>query len=163
VRLADNSVIYSAGLGSVEFQPRVDGVNLPPIVFHDVLHVPKLGSNLLSVFHLTCVKGYEIGIVGAVVQFKYQGRIVFTATVDNRNVGYLDGHAITPSQQANCVSTLPADLTLWHRHCSHLNHADISKMRSQKLVTGMVVERSTPPDPVCEFCILGKQRRHNIP
>ena len=46
IRLANNSVIYSAGIGSVEFQPVIGGIPKCPVVFHDILHVPQLGSNL---------------------------------------------------------------------------------------------------------------------
>ena len=50
IRLANSHIVYSSGLGSVVFQPAaVDGVLPPAIVFHDVLHVPDLASNLLSV------------------------------------------------------------------------------------------------------------------
>src|SRR3984957_10658680 len=42
IRLANNSIIYSAGIGSVEFQPVVKGIHECPVVFHDVLHVPQL-------------------------------------------------------------------------------------------------------------------------
>src|SRR3984957_17856647 len=52
VKLADHSTIYSAGIGSVEFQPVIDGIPERPVVFHDVLHVPDLASNLLSLLHL---------------------------------------------------------------------------------------------------------------
>jgi len=62
IRLENNSIIYSAGIGSVEFQPVIGGIPKCPVVFHDVLHVPQLGSNLLSLFHLTRLKGYEIGV-----------------------------------------------------------------------------------------------------
>ncbi|KAJ3898536.1 hypothetical protein F5879DRAFT_812464, partial [Lentinula edodes] len=43
VRLADNSVIYSEGIGSVEFQPDGGGTS---VIFHDTLHVPDIACNL---------------------------------------------------------------------------------------------------------------------
>ena len=64
---------------------------------------------------------------------------------------------------ANVASTCPLDLTLWHRRCSHLNFADLKHMHDKNLVTGMDLRSKTPPDPICESCIFGKQRRHNIP
>src|SRR6266487_2437815 len=162
VRLADNSVIYSAGKGSVEFQPKRNGVNMRPVVFHDVLHVPKLSSNLLSLLHLACQKGYKIIIEGDALEFIREGKLLFTATVNEHNVGYLNGYTIVP-QSANISSTCPLDLTLWHRRCSHLNFDALKSMHSRHLVTGMEIRSKTPPDPICEPCILGKQRRHNIP
>ncbi|KAI0358877.1 hypothetical protein OH77DRAFT_1366735, partial [Trametes cingulata] len=43
IHLANSHIIYSAGLGSVVFQPaEKEGVVLPAVVLHDVLHVPAL-------------------------------------------------------------------------------------------------------------------------
>jgi hypothetical protein len=52
----------------VEFKP--DSLN--PVIFHDVIHVPALGSNLLSLFHLTGIKGYNIGIENDQVLFYHE-------------------------------------------------------------------------------------------
>jgi len=164
IRLANNTQIYSAGLGSIEFQPIIGDVPGRPIVLHDVLHVPDLGSNLLSLFHLTRAKGYKVLIESDQVQFTYQGHLHFTATVNNHNIGYLNGHVIVPSPEAaQFASTCPLDLSLWHRRCSHINFDDLKHMHSQNLVKGMVIKSNLPPDPICEPCILGKQKRHNIP
>ncbi|KZS87975.1 hypothetical protein SISNIDRAFT_398298, partial [Sistotremastrum niveocremeum HHB9708] len=42
IRLADGSIIYSAGIGSVKFEPRLQGKSGRVIEFHRVLHVPQL-------------------------------------------------------------------------------------------------------------------------
>ena len=93
IRLADGTIIYSVRLGSVEFQPVIGGIPGHPVVFHDILHVPDLGSNLLSLFQLTR-KGYKIILENDKVLFTNQGELHFTATVTANNVGYLDGHVI---------------------------------------------------------------------
>src|SRR5215510_8270785 len=36
-------------------------------------------------------------------------------------------------------------------------------MHTHNLVKGMVIKSTSPPDPICETCILGKQKWHNIP
>ena len=162
VRVANGTIIYSKGMGSVEFQPMIDGHPARPIIFHDILHVPGLSSNLLSLFHLTRTKGYVVNICDDKVNFHHGQALIFTVTVTDRNIGYLDGHTVIP-HSANLASTCPLDLTLWHRRCSHLNFDDLKHMHRHNLVTGMVIHSSTPPDPICEPCILGKQRCHNIP
>ena len=53
VRLADDTIIYSAGIGSVRFQPEIDGRKSKVVEFRDVLHVPELGTSLLAVLYLT--------------------------------------------------------------------------------------------------------------
>ena len=110
VRVANNSIIWSAGIGSVEFQPLIDGKPGRRIVFHDTLHVPALGSNLLSLFHLTRMKGYKISIVDDKVDFCRNGLLLFTATVTQNNIGYLDGQVITHSANFVAPSLLTSQL-----------------------------------------------------
>ena len=52
VKLADNTVVYSAGVGSVVFVPVIRGRKQRPVEFTNVLHIPDLRNNLLSVLYL---------------------------------------------------------------------------------------------------------------
>ena len=51
--LADGSVLYSEGIGSVRFIPDVNGCQMVPLEFTNVLYVPSLSTNLFSVLYLT--------------------------------------------------------------------------------------------------------------
>ena len=49
------------------------------------------------------------------MQFLLNGSLCFTASVNNKSVGYLDGHTIsTGTEYVNMGSTLPLNLELWH-------------------------------------------------
>lgn len=164
VRLADDSVIYSQEMGSIEFVPIGSGRELCPVVFHDVLYVLKLISNLLSLFYLSVSKGYELHIVGRDIAFKRAGELLFTASIVDGNIGYLNG--CTSSfrvHNARLSSTLPLDLSLWHRRFSRTNYDAVKHMHTLKLVDGLTISSSSTPDPICEPCLSGKQRRHNVP
>jgi hypothetical protein len=90
IRLADDSRIYSEGLGLVVFWLKdKDGKEMDPIEFHDVLHVPALRNNLLSPFHLTHEKGYGIRIEGPIVDFIHSDKIWLSADITLDNIGYL--------------------------------------------------------------------------
>ncbi|EKM73426.1 hypothetical protein AGABI1DRAFT_134795 [Agaricus bisporus var. burnettii JB137-S8] len=52
IRLADNSIVYSSGVGSVVFEPVVNGKVVRAVELTRVLHVPALRSNLLSCLYL---------------------------------------------------------------------------------------------------------------
>lgn len=52
VHLANHTIIFSQGIGSVVFAPEVRGEVVRSVEFTRVLHVPELGSNLLSVLYL---------------------------------------------------------------------------------------------------------------
>jgi len=51
--LANNIVIYSAGVGNVVFEPIVNEKQVGAVVFSQVLYVPDLRSNLLSCLYPT--------------------------------------------------------------------------------------------------------------
>jgi hypothetical protein len=54
IRLADGSVVYAEGVGSVRFNPVVNGPEMAPLEFTNVLYVPALCSNLFSVLYFLC-------------------------------------------------------------------------------------------------------------
>ena len=91
VKLADGQLIYLVGIGSVQF--KLNGKRLPYNVleFQNVLHVPLLQSNLLSVLFLTCEKSYHVSIVKNRMYFNQCGTLLFTATVTGNNTAILDG------------------------------------------------------------------------
>jgi hypothetical protein len=53
IKLADNNIVYSAGVGTVVFNPVINGKNVRAVEFTRVLHVPDIRNNLLSVLYLT--------------------------------------------------------------------------------------------------------------
>src|SRR6266705_411415 len=61
IRLADNSIVYSSGVGTVVLHPRMmDGKASQAVEFTRVLHVPSLCNNLLSCLYLARHKNIEI-------------------------------------------------------------------------------------------------------
>ena len=90
-RLADSTIVYSAGIGSVVFVPEVGGKRGHSVEFSEVLHVPDLRSNLLSVLFLTRNKSFSVVILESVMHFIHHRTIVFTARVQASNCAYLEG------------------------------------------------------------------------
>ena len=127
IHLTNSHIVYSSGLGSVVFQPAaVDGVLPPAVVLHDILHVPVLASNLLSIFHLTREKAYTVQLSLSSVLFYHQGQLCFKAHVNEHNVGYLQGHTVTQLKTVLSASTTwDQDLSFWHQHCGHVNLDDL--------------------------------------
>ena len=158
IRLADHSVIYSEGVGTVLFKPLINGQQARDIEFTRVLHVPALRNNLLSVLYLTKYKNIDVHISKSKMKFMDQSQtVLFTATIDIDNTGYLDGDTVVDnSEHVHLVSTLPLDLSLWHKRLGHHNYDDIKLMISKNLVDGLVLDSKTSPDPICEPCLAGK-------
>jgi hypothetical protein len=168
VRLADHTTIYSAGIGDVEFWPIVKGQKMRPIILTNVLHVPLLQSNLLSVLVLTRQKGFNVWIENGTMHFIRDEKTMFVAEVDNTNTAYLSGSTVDqstgqPVHSASVSSTLPMDYTLWHRRFAHHNHADIKMMLDNNWVDGVRLDSKHPPDPICEPCLAGKMHANPFP
>ena len=130
--------------------------------FHDVLHVPYLRSNLLSVLHLSQHKNYRVVIDKSLMSFKRNNQLLFTASVSH-NCARLNGHIVPLSHFAGLVSTCSLDSSLWHRRFCHLNKGDIHKLLTKELVTGITVNSKSSMDPICEPCLAGKQHRIPVP
>jgi hypothetical protein len=163
IRLADNTIIYSAGVGTVVFMPIINGSELRSVEFSRVLHVPKLKNNLLSCLYLTKHKGYIIHITSTIMDFTLNGKTLFHAGIQSNNCATLSGVTQGSSEYANMSSTLPLDLSLWHRRCIHHNYADIHKMVREKMVTGLDIHSDQKPDPICEPCLAGKMHSDPFP
>ncbi|KIK29647.1 hypothetical protein PISMIDRAFT_89232, partial [Pisolithus microcarpus 441] len=69
--LADNTIVYSAGIGSVVFHPVIEGKGVRAVKFRCVLHVPDLKSNLLSVLYLTHHSGFVVNINSVHMAFSH--------------------------------------------------------------------------------------------
>ena len=86
------------------------------------------------------------------------GNTLFTANIDSRNSVHLNVRTLTGSMaRALAASDRPSrDLTLWHQRCMHHHFAGLQRAICDKLVTGLVLDVHTAPDPICELCLAGK-------
>ena len=159
VKVANGTVVQSAGIGSVHFTPVIDGVPARGVVFHRVLHVPALQNNLLSVLYLTTKQHFRVVIDEGVMSFERNGQLLFTASVQGQ-LAYLDGTtSLSPSHSAHSASLLPLTLGLLHHRLGHINFESLKHLLSSNVVTGLHLDDSSALDPVCEPCIAGKQHR----
>ena len=94
VELADGSVIYSVGIGSVVFDPVIDGKRAQLIEMGRVLHVPQLRSNLLSCLYLTRCSGFKIVIDSNFMHFMRDEKLHFRARITSYNAAYIDATTI---------------------------------------------------------------------
>jgi hypothetical protein len=115
IRLADSSIVYSSGVGTVVFNPVMSGKALRRVEFSRVLHVPLLKNNLFAPLYLTKHKEFEIHITSKQMDFQRGGKTLFCAHVHSDNCAYLSGSTeplSVSSESANWVSTLPLTASL---------------------------------------------------
>jgi transposase InsO family protein len=163
IRLANNSIVYSAGIGSVVFNPSVRGQNRRAVEFSQVLHVPDLKQNLLSILYLTRHKQFIVHIDSREMRFICENTLLFTAQINENNAAFLDGTTEANPESVNFTSTLPLDISLWHRRLAHHDYNSVKQMISKHLVTGIKIESKQAPDPICEPCLSGKMNANPFP
>ena len=92
IKLTDNTVVYSAGVGSVVFIPVIDGKRGRAVEFSNVLHVPELRNNLLTVLYLTCHLSFVVHVNATHMTFLCSsGPPLFVASINSHNAAFLDG------------------------------------------------------------------------
>ena len=115
IKLADNTVVYSAGVGSVVFHPNLEGKRGRAMEFSNVLHVPHLRNNLLAVLYLTRCSSFVVHINATHMSFaRSGGPPLFVAPINDHNAAFLDCVTKPITEFANPATTLPMDLSVWH-------------------------------------------------
>ena len=163
IRLANDDIVYSAGIGSVRFVPTIGGKKARVVEFTRVLHVPDLRTNLLSILYLTRQKQFTVLINSREMRFTRNNTTLFTAQINENNAAFLDGATDANTESASYISTLPLDISLWHRRLAHHDHSSVKQMKSKNLVTGIDIKSNKSPDPICEPCLAGKMNANPFP
>ncbi|RXW18308.1 hypothetical protein EST38_g7549 [Candolleomyces aberdarensis] len=88
---------------------------------------------------------------------------LFRARITPNNAAYIDGTTIPASEAACAITTRPLDLQLWHECLCHHNSADIQKLISNGLATGITLSSSVKRDPICEPWLAGKMHSSPFP
>jgi hypothetical protein len=117
IKLADNNIVYSAGVRTVVFSPVVDGKTVRAVEFTRVSHVPDLRNNLLSVLYLTRNIGFTVHINSSHMSFERPtGTPLFVATISiQRTVSLLSSQSFalifcTVKQVYSTLSSLSCSL-----------------------------------------------------
>jgi hypothetical protein len=85
--LGDNSIVYSAGVGKIWFEPLLSGHTAPLVCLSRVLHVPRLKSNLLSITYLSAQQRVKVSFLDSRVTFEKNGGIIMEASINAHRIG----------------------------------------------------------------------------
>jgi hypothetical protein len=166
IRLGDNSVVFSEGVGKVWFEPLLYGRLAPLVFFSRVLHVPRLKSNLLSVTYLSSQQKVKVSFIETRILFD-KDTLLFMGTINANRVGMLIGRtlpAMDVPASALSATFYPLDIELWHRRFGHRSTPAVQRA-IQHSVQGVTLDSSskTPSPSLCVPCLAGKQHRDPFP
>lgn len=157
IRAANNEAMDVECSGAVNFSVIVDGESRK-VQFKDVLCVPKLTANLLSVSEITAKQKIVVFSSRGCVVKDMDGTILATASLVN-GLYRLDGSS--EMVLASIASNVSNSMELWHRRLGHLNPSDMSKMKNGG-VDGISFD-GNEQNIACVACCKGKQARKPFP
>ena len=85
LQIPNNSIVYLSWVGSVVFNPIIDGKATQTVEFSRILHIPSLQNNLLACLFLTKHKDLKIHIDSHNMDFIHHGQLLFCAPIEPNN------------------------------------------------------------------------------
>ena len=154
IELGDDSTVKAVGQGTVLFQRE----SQQPMKVKDVLYVPGLAKNLISISAIED-RGYDVTFREGKVLIHPSGSSSRTAKVIGVRQGKLYRLMFQPAQ-ALIHSSGSDQCELWHRRMAHLHHGALKILK--EIVTGLP-EFSMEHQGVCKGCALGKYAKTVFP
>ncbi|CAG9132206.1 unnamed protein product [Plutella xylostella] len=156
IRIADNKVLHVEGCGNVTINVPDEQGSVSKIQVRNVLYVPDLSTNLLSVSKI--IKS------GCKIEFNESECNIFNQNGQNiAKAGLVSDlyKLITNEKKAQAFpAVVDEDVCLWHQRMGHLNFTDTKKLPS--CTTGVKLTPSKE-DIKCISCIEAKQTRQSFP
>ena len=157
VTLGDGRTLEAIRSGMVSLKMKLPNSTSSMCNVRDVLYVPALSYNLLSV-----AKAAESG---KVTEFNDSGCLIFGSerrlVAKATRVGSLYYLDCEIDQRAS-VTQQQSKEVLWHQRYGHLNVQSLQKLARQNLVKGLDLDHTKDID-FCETCIKGKHKKSVFP
>lgn len=155
VELGNSKTTIVAGKGTIDINIFVDGKQVK-CRLNNVLHVPELGYQLLSVPTFD-KSGLNTSFHSRRCWIQRDNTLLATATLKS-NLYELDTNQ-TPQEQ----SLIARSTKLWHQRLGHIQPSTIIEMSKSGTVRGLDIQHSDKDEITCSGCVLGKGHRQPIP
>ena len=156
VNLGDNRSILAYGKGTYRITAVVDD-KLQKIALRDVLYLPELDKNLLSV-HAMIKLGAVVSFENDVCKITRNSKLLAVGVIR----GKLYVLKILEDQVNIASEELESDLFLWHCRLGHLGMDNVITIANGNMVKG-IGHLSSESKPFCEGCVMEKQHRCPYP
>ena len=153
IKFADNNSLLAEGMGRVV----LSADSGRRVLLEDVLYVPGLKTNLLSLGQLL-QKGYHITMQNNQLSiFDQQEHLVLQAELSQNRTFRVGMNAL--KHHCFAASTSKTEWN-WHYRYGHLNFKDLCLLKNQNMVEGLL-DLEAPGD-VCKECVECKQTKRSF-
>jgi hypothetical protein len=151
ISIGDKTKLQIIGTGNVKMAIMVDG-KVVKCTIKNVLHVPSLGYNLLSVGAMES-NGMTASFGGGICSI-FAGSKKIAQGTRVGNIYMLDAAA---DSGISCTATI--SMETWHARLGHSNFRGIANMISTNTIVGIDPKVCKSDVSKCEACIYGKSHR----
>lgn len=159
VRLGDGRIVKATGTGTVMLEMFFKDQKPISATLCNVLYVPDLASNLLSVRAVT-LKGYK-------VEFDLKQCYIKSASGKLKGTGKLVGKLyhlncraiVNDARVASSSSPGLSDIDRWHARLGHVNGQRLKEVVTKGLVDGIDEKCGREELSFCDACVIGKMGR----
>ena len=157
MKVGDGRTVEAMGEGTLRLSVYRDDGKLHTLSMVNVLHVPELSCNLMSVRQITDC-GFLIQFKNDRCRIKSVCGVTIAGGIKRGNLYVMDGRSERPEVlgEANVVTV--SDRDLWHRRLCHIGDTALEELARDKVVTGVKIKDSEPR-AFCDSCAVGKQHR----
>lgn len=131
IYIGDDTQVEVEGKGSVDMD---DGT------FENVLYVPNLSTNLLSIYQITLYgngKKVEFTPDSVVVKELDDDALVAVGQVNDNSRLYSFSHFVPSSPSRALLTHSNSESKLWHERFGHLNYRCLQQLSTKDMVTGL--------------------------
>jgi hypothetical protein len=154
VTLGDGHVLSATGTGDVAVELILENGKTKRCRLHDVLYVPELTYNLLSVSKAT-EAGKRVRFHSNECKILDEHENVVATATKRGSLYYLACQKVKPQVNQAYTSNAGSKELRWHRRFGHLNERSLQKLVCRKLVNDFDYNTSLPI-PFCKSCVEGK-------
>lgn len=122
---------------------------------NDILHIPKLSANLLSVYKLVCRGNKVVFDADGCKIFNKANKLLVLIKPENGI------YKLCAPIESICMIANETNAMLWHRRFGHVNYGTLCKLNDA--VDGICVNGDDAQIKQCKVCDLGKQHRNPFP
>ena len=158
ISLNDGHIVKAIGKGTVLLKIAIGKSQFQRCELKDVLFVPELSYNLLSVSKIIQTGKILKFIASECTILNGNQRIVATASL----IGSLHRLNVTDEREVANAAVTDSNEILWHRSYGHFGFRGLEILAANQLVDCFDFQKSSETE-FCEPCIDGKHRRSTFP
>ena len=152
--MRDDSTIISKGQGMVDPEN---------CFFSNVLYVPSLASNPLSVYQMTHTGvPKRVSFIPNYVEIKELAsrKLIAKGLANHHAKAYEFSHFVADAKPTALLTHGNEVSRLWHERFGHINFKYFQKLQKKSMVECLLVIKATTGN--CKGCVIGKQPKHKF-